>query len=49
MLWDIAHNPMGTKHDADGRTIHVCDGCAPRFFEAKLMDGVLAMPEKDSP
>lgn len=46
MLWDIQHNPKGTKRDASGHTIHVCDGCAPRFFEAKLQDGVLDVPEE---
>lgn len=49
MLWDIAHHPKGTKLDAEGRATHVCDGCAPRFFEAKLQDGVLEVPEEVSP
>jgi CRISPR-associated protein Cas5d len=41
MLLDIAHNPKSTKRDAAGRPIHICEGCTPRFFEAKLVDGVL--------
>lgn len=49
MLWDIHHNPKGTKRDESGRTIHVCDGCAPRFFEAKLQDGVLEVPGEVAP
>ncbi len=49
MLWDIQHTLKGTKRDESGRTIHVCDGCAPRFFEAKLQDGVLDVPKEVSP
>lgn len=44
VLWDIVHNPLGTKRDAQGGTTHVCEGCGPRFFEAKLLDGVLEIP-----
>lgn len=49
MLLDITHNPKSTKRDAEGRLIHMCDGCAPRFFEAKLVDGVLDVPEEVLP
>jgi CRISPR-associated protein Cas5d len=38
VFFDMKHN--GTRP-------HVCDGCAPRFFEARLMDGVLAVPPYD--
>lgn len=49
MLWDMVHNPKSTKRDAAGRTFHVCEGCAPRFFEAKLQDGVLHIPAEVAP
>jgi len=49
VLWDIEHNPKGTKVDGEGRTHHVCDGCGPRFFEAKLMDGVMDVPWEVGP
>jgi len=38
MLYDIKHN---------GTLPHVCDGCAPRFFDARLVDGVLTVPPHD--
>lgn len=37
MLYDL-------KHNASSSSPHVCDGCAPRFFEARLVDGVIAVP-----
>lgn len=35
MLFDVKHN---------GTWPHVCDGCIPRFFDARLVDGVLVVP-----
>ena len=34
MLYDLKHN---------GSVPHLCDGCTPRFFDARLVDGVLAV------
>jgi CRISPR-associated protein Cas5d len=38
MLYDMHHNATYP---------HVCKKCAPRFFEARLVDGVLAVPPYD--
>jgi CRISPR-associated protein Cas5d len=38
MLYDIKHNATSP---------HVCDGCVPRFFDARLVDGVLSVPPYD--
>ncbi len=48
MLHGIRHAPGATQVDANGRRVHVCKGCEPRFFEACLRDGVLEIPE-DAP
>jgi CRISPR-associated protein Cas5d len=38
VFYDMKHN---------GTLPHVCDGCEPRFFDARLVDGVLAVPPCD--
>jgi CRISPR-associated protein Cas5d len=38
MFYDMKHN---------GTWPHVCGGCLPRFFDATLVDGVLAVPPYD--
>lgn len=48
MLWDMAHNPKATRI-SEGQRLHVCDGCKPLFFEARLQDGVLEVPREVSP
>lgn len=48
VLWDIEHSTKGTRL-VDGQRVHVCDGCRPVFFEAKLEDGVLEVPMEVSP
>ena len=48
MLWDMNHNPKGTRL-VDGQRIHVCDGCKPVFFEARLQDGVMEIPLEVKP
>lgn len=45
MLHDIAHDPTG--NDDDKR--HSCtDKCAPRFFKARMVDGVITVPPFES-
>ncbi len=45
MLHDIAHDPAG--NDKDGR--HSCtEKCAPRFFKAKMVDGIITVPPFES-
>jgi CRISPR-associated protein Cas5d len=46
MLRSIRHAPGATQEDANGRRVHVCNGCEPRFFEGRLIDGVLDIPEE---
>lgn len=42
VLWDI-------QHEGKGRVPHVCTACTPRFFEAKLVDGVMDVPWEVGP